>query len=304
MPVPGRRPRVDRARSRGADDAARPTGPLLPPVVGIPAALPPGMIGAVTTESSGPAAPGPTASMLTSLPLVDHHCHGVLAARPEVADVALDRAAFESNLNEAEAPAPGRSFADSLLGLALRRWCPPVLDLPEHTGLDEYLQRRAELGTLEVSRRFLRAAGIRTFVVDTGTGGTGPGSSDLGGTGPGSSDGVAGSGASAALTGPDELVALAGGGEAYEIVRLETLAETVAGSGTGAAGFADAVRDELDRRCAHPAAAGGVVGREDDRRLPLRTGAPGARADRTAAGGARRALAGGDRPGRSATALR
>ena len=57
-------------------------------------------------------------------PLVDHHCHGVL-----LDDV--DRALFESLMNEATSAAPlGTTLFDSMVGLAVRRWCAPVLDLP------------------------------------------------------------------------------------------------------------------------------------------------------------------------------
>lgn len=177
-----------------------------------------------------------TAALLDGLPLLDHHCHGVLSpVVGEVAAPALDRPGFEALLNEGAGPGAGRSYADSLLGFALRRWCPPLLDLPAHAPLDTYLERRAELGTAEVSRRLLGAAGIGTFVVDTGY-------------------------SPAGITPPDELAALAGGGTAHEIVRLESLAEGVATSGVGAAGFADAVRAELARRQAEPGAGGGVVG--------------------------------------------
>jgi hypothetical protein len=210
---------------------------------------------------------GPSAELLDGLPLIDHHCHGVLAPTVEGRPAPpLDRAAFEAQLNEGAVAGPGRSYADSLLGLALRRWCPPVLDLPAHTPLDAYLERRAELGVADVSRRLLGAAGIGEFVVDTGY-------------------------SPAGITPPDDLAALAGaalgGGtvpetRAYEIVRLETLAEGVAATGVTASGFADAVRNELARRRREPAAAGGVVGAKTiaayrvGLRLPGPAPAPGA----------------------------
>ena len=56
-------------------------------------------------------------------PLVDHHCHGLVLDD-------LDRASFEALMNEAAAPSPlGTTFFDSMLGLAIRRWCAPVLGL-------------------------------------------------------------------------------------------------------------------------------------------------------------------------------
>ncbi|MDJ1137549.1 amidohydrolase family protein [Streptomyces iconiensis] len=127
--------------------------------------------------------------------LVDQHCHGVLRSGP-------DRGTFESYLTEAQVPPPpGVSFFDTQLGFAVRRWCAPVLGLEPHCPPREYLDRRAELGTPETTRRLLRASGISTFLVDTGL----PGN----------------------LLTPGEL-AETSGGEAHEIVRLERLAERAA----------------------------------------------------------------------------
>ncbi|MEU5990493.1 amidohydrolase family protein [Spirillospora sp. NPDC047418] len=161
---------------------------------------------------------------LESLPLVDHHCHGVLGRD-------LDRTAFEESLTEAATTGPpGVSMFDTQVGFALRRWCPPVLDLDAHAEPDAYLARRAELGAPEVNRRFLAAAGLEALYVDTGH-------------------------TPEALLGPAELGRLAGAG-AREIVRLETVAEEVAAGGVAAAAFADEVRSRLDAR----RAAGGVAG--------------------------------------------
>jgi predicted TIM-barrel fold metal-dependent hydrolase len=146
-------------------------------------------------------------------PLVDHHCHGLVTED-------LDRAGFEALMNEANRPSPlGTTLFDSMLGLAIRRWCAPVLDLDPHAPADEYLDRRRELGAAEVNRRLLRETGIATFLVDTGL-------------------------APELVTTPDELAA-AGGGESHEIVRLEAVAERVLAAGTSAAGFADEVRRRL-----------------------------------------------------------
>lgn len=101
-------------------------------------------------------------------------------------------------MNEAGRPAPaGTTFFDSLLGLAIRRWCAPVLDLEPHATPEEYLNRRRQLG-VEASRRLVVAAGVETFLVDTGL--------------------------YADVCSPPELAALAHG-RAYEIVRLERLVE-------------------------------------------------------------------------------
>jgi uncharacterized protein len=161
---------------------------------------------------------------LAALPLVDHHCHGLLSRD-------LDRAGFEAMLTEADWPAPawapgplGGSLFDSQIGLALRRWCPPVLDLEPHAPVDAYLARRSELGAAEVNRRMLAASGIGAFLVDTGF-------------------------QPEPLTSPQELAALAGG-TAGEVVRLEAVAEEVLGGGCAAGAFADAVRERLAERCA------------------------------------------------------
>ena len=99
---------------------------------------------------------------VADLRLTDHHCHGVLRRD-------LDRPAFEAMLTEADYPGgPGVTMFGSQLGLALRRWCPPVLGLAAHASPDEYLAARATLGWEEVSRRFLRAAGLGALYVDTG----------------------------------------------------------------------------------------------------------------------------------------
>ena len=155
--------------------------------------------------------------------LVDHHCHGVLGRD-------ADQVTLESMLTEG-AGWPGGSVFDSGAGFAFRRICPPVLGLPPHTELSDYVARRAELGATEVSKRFLAAAGLSYLCVDTGF-------------------------TPEPLTSPAELGGLAGA-TAREIVRLERVAEDVVAAGVGAGGFVDAVRSALATRTA---AAAGVVG--------------------------------------------
>jgi predicted TIM-barrel fold metal-dependent hydrolase len=155
---------------------------------------------------------------LAALPLVDHHCHGLVRRD-------LERPEFEAMLTEATGPsALGGSLFDSQIGFAVRRWCAPVLDLPAHAPADEYLARRAELGVDEVNRRLMAATGTQTFLVDTGY-------------------------LPEPITTPDELAALTTEGTAREIVRLEAVAQDVLAS-TGAGDFAGRFRDELARRCA------------------------------------------------------
>lgn len=132
--------------------------------------------------------------------LVDHHCHGILTAD-------LDRPAFEGLMNEAVRASPlGTTLFDSALGWAIRRHCAPLLDLEPLVPVETYLARRTELGGAEVSRRLMAATGIGTLLVDTGLGPD-------------------------ELTPMDELASLCGG-TAYEVVRLERLAEEVLATGT------------------------------------------------------------------------
>jgi predicted TIM-barrel fold metal-dependent hydrolase len=145
----------------------------------------------------------------TDLALVDHHVHGILTGE-------LDAAAIASGLMESTSPPPpGTSAFDTQLGFAIRRWCAPVLDLEPLAPADDYVRRRLELGSTEAARRFLTAAAVDTWLVDTGYQGD-------------------------AVTTPDELAALSGT-PAREVVRLESVAERVIRSGVTAAGYADAV---------------------------------------------------------------
>lgn len=149
------------------------------------------------------------------LPLVDHHCHGVLTENP-------DDDLFDAMLTEG-GPAPGQTNFDTPVGLSVRRHCAPLLDLEPHAPPPVYLRRRRELGAAEVARRFLSATGTDVFAVDTGFGPQG-------------------------LTSPAELAAAAGlsdqGGRV--VVRLEQVAEQLAAGGADAEGFAAAFPAALE----------------------------------------------------------
>jgi uncharacterized protein len=146
-------------------------------------------------------------------PLVDHHCHGVVRGD-------LDRVQFESLMNEAPRRSPlGTSQFDSMLGLAIRRWCAPVLDLEPHAVADDYLARRRELGAAEVNRRFVTQSGVDTFLVDTGL------EPDQ-------------------LTTPDELATMAAG-SAHQVIRLEKVAEDILTAGTSLPSFEERVVQTL-----------------------------------------------------------
>jgi hypothetical protein len=151
-----------------------------------------------------------------AVPLVDHHCHGLLRDP-------VDRTRFEQELTESDGRSPlGTTLFDSLIGHAVRRWCPPVLDLPAHADPDDYLARRAELGPEEVNRRFLATTGTTDYLVDSGF------RPEL-------------------ITTAEELGTLAGA-RAHDIVRLELLAEDVVRAGASAGSFAADCAEALAKR--------------------------------------------------------
>ncbi|MFJ5260114.1 amidohydrolase family protein [Streptomyces sp. NPDC088387] len=159
---------------------------------------------------TGDAATGAVRAALDALPLVDHHCHGVVTGP-------LGPDEFAGLLTEGE-PWPGVSPFDTPVGTAVRRYCAPLLGLERHAPPEEYVRRRAELGAEEVNRRFLAAARTGVFCVDTGY-------------------------APDRLTPPDALAAAAGGqAVAHEVVRLESVAEAVVAGGVEAGQYADAFR--------------------------------------------------------------
>jgi predicted TIM-barrel fold metal-dependent hydrolase len=158
-----------------------------------------------------------TGDVLGGLRLVDHHCHSVRGDD-------LDRPAFEALLTEAGvAPVPGGSTFDTPLGVAVRRWCAPVLDLPAHAAPQEYLARRAELGAAEANRRLLAAAGASDLLLDS-------------------------------YRPPHALaadaLAAASGARVHRVLRLETVAEQVAETGVPAVGFPRALIAALAEQAA------------------------------------------------------
>ncbi len=156
---------------------------------------------------------------LSDLSLVDHHCHGVVAG-------SLERSEFENLINEGLAPPPsGASHFDAPIGLAIRRWCAPVLDLDPLASADEYLAKRDELGPEEVNRRLLRGAGLSALLLDTGY------RSDL-------------------LLDLPEMGELAGT-PVQEVVRIEAVAEAVAAEGPDAAAYPGAFEKALTQRAAN-----------------------------------------------------
>jgi uncharacterized protein len=165
-----------------------------------------------------------TTAGLESLALIDHHVHGVVTAD-------LDLAGFENLISEASGPpAPGTTPFDSQLGFLIRRWCAPVLDLEPHAPAEDYLGRRAELGTAEVNRRLLTAARVTAWLVDTGF-------------------------RTDQITTPEQMAA-ASSAPARHVVRLEAVAERVARAGTTAADWAATFAAELGAETAATGAVG------------------------------------------------
>ena len=152
------------------------------------------------------------------IPLIDHHCHGVSPAE-------LDFAGFQALFSESyRPPAPGTTEFQKPLGLAIRRFCAPLLDLEPSCKAEDYVARRQALGAAEVNRRFLRASGLDALLVDTGH----RSSAILD---------VAGMAESAARP-------------AHEVVRIESVAEEVARDSAGASTFPKAFADRLAERAA------------------------------------------------------
>jgi predicted TIM-barrel fold metal-dependent hydrolase len=163
-------------------------------------------------------------SWVDELRLVDHHCHSVVGRD-------LDGAGFGALLTEAPTPAVGPW--DSMLGLAVRRECAPVLDLPRHAPPADYLARRRELGTDEATRRLLAATGTDALLVDHGL-------------------------RAGDLLGLDALSSAAGAPVA-EVVRLEAVAEDVVGARVRAEDYADVLVEELARRTAGAVACKSIL---------------------------------------------
>jgi len=133
---------------------------------------------------------------VATVPLVDHHVHGFWLNTG-------DRSQFENGLNEAnvEPLAAFDSAFDTQLGFAVRAHCAPLLDLPRHASPDQYWAQRDRYGDAEVARRFLTAAGVTDWLVDTGFG---VGIADLG------------------------TMERTSGGRVGEVIRLESIAEAAA----------------------------------------------------------------------------
>jgi uncharacterized protein len=155
---------------------------------------------------------------LDQYPLIDHHCHGVSPAE-------LDFPAFQALFSESYRPPPaGTTEFQKPLGLAIRRFCAPLLDLEPSASGEAYVERRRALGAREVNRRLLGAAGLDRLLIDSGL-------------------------RSSEILSVAEMGAAAGR-PAHEVVRIESVIEEVAGSGIDAAAFPAAFAERLASRAA------------------------------------------------------
>jgi predicted TIM-barrel fold metal-dependent hydrolase len=132
--------------------------------------------------------------VLIQTALVDHHVHACTLDE-------LDLRSLAAYLSETPAVPADNSHLFGPLGLAVRRWCAPVLDLEPFCEWPDYVARRSELGAPEASRRLLQAANVSAMLVDTGYRGS-------------------------ELCGLETLSSISGA-TTHEILRVETVAETV-----------------------------------------------------------------------------
>ena len=161
---------------------------------------------------------GPASEALSKLGLVDHHVHGVVKEDPTLES-------FTHMITESDRTP--KSLAEAMntqVGFATRRWIAPLLDLEPHASPTDYWDRRLRLGNSEVNSRLLSATGIDHYFVESGLRGE-------------------------SIYSPREMAEVSGA-KADEIIRIETVAEQVAGSGVSAADFATKFGEVLAKESA------------------------------------------------------
>ena len=147
--------------------------------------------------------------LLGRIGLVDHHTHSIVGG-------AITRTDYLFMLDESDKPeASDLAGLETQVGFAVRRWCAPFLGMPANEPEGTFLERRLAMTNMEAAARLLPAAGFDRLIVETGFRGE-------------------------RLVAPDELGRLASA-PVSTVVRLETVAESVALGGVTAAGFAAAV---------------------------------------------------------------
>ncbi len=134
------------------------------------------------------------AQHIDDVKLIDQHAHGCWLTGG-------NRRRFENALNEANTEPLTDTGFDSQLGFAVRAHCGPILGLSKHVDPQSYWEHRSQFTEIQLARRFLPAAGVSDWLVDTGIG-----------------DEIAGVVDVAELSGH----------RAHEVVRLEQVAEQAA----------------------------------------------------------------------------
>ena len=150
---------------------------------------------------------GPASDFLADLGLVDHHVHGVVRENPSLES-------FTNMITESDRTP--RSLGEAMntqVGFATRRWVAPLLGLEPSASANDYFQRRIELGAGHVNATLLKASGISHYFIETGYRGD-------------------------EIYGPSGMAEVSGA-KVDEVIRIETIAEKVALSGTSAKGFAE-----------------------------------------------------------------
>lgn len=156
--------------------------------------------------------------ILARVSLVDHHTHSIVPGR-------VGRSEFMLMLTESDRQAAADAGGmDSQVAFAVRRWCGPLLGLPEHVGAGDYLEARLSMSNEAVAARLLPHAGVGRMLIDTGF-------------------------RAEEMLAPGELGRLADAGT-DTIVRLESVAEHVARAGVPANRFADTFRAALEAEAA------------------------------------------------------
>ncbi len=152
---------------------------------------------------------------LDNTTLVDHHCHGLMRSD-------LSRADFELLATESDWPEPaGQTIFDSPFGITVRAEVSPLLGLERHASAEDYWQARSTLGQQALGDLLMPKTGIDTLIIDSGFRSTN-------------------------ILNLDEMTAVSGA-TSYEIVRLESVAESIVTSST-AATFSEVFRTELTSR--------------------------------------------------------
>jgi predicted TIM-barrel fold metal-dependent hydrolase len=165
--------------------------------------------------------------LIAGLRLVDHHVHSIVGG-------VVEPAAFVAMASESDRQsAADAAGLDTQLGIAIRRWCAPLLGLPASPSAEAYLDHRRGLTNERVAAALLPAAGFGHLLVDTGF-------------------------RSGLLLEPPELGRLAGA-PVGRIVRLEALAERVTGDGVAAGAFRKAFRDALALEAADAAGLKSII---------------------------------------------